>query len=548
MRSLRFKFKFKFNGWAVLSTIFVILILLPNVDLLANLFTKPNENWEHIRTYLLRDYIIDTLVILGFTGVFTLLAGSGMAWLISAFDFPGRRIFKWALILPLTIPPYIAAYTYNGILNYTGVIQQFLRNDLGIQVDPKMFDIMNIQGAIFIFTIFLFPYVYMTTRAFLENQSASLIENARLLGKSPLEIFFQVVLPISRGAIFGGTMLVLLEVLNDYGVVSYFGVQTFSTAIFKAWFSMGDVETAVKLSGVLMSIVISIMLLERWLRGRKKYSYTTSKVRPIGRIRLKGIKGFFAFFTCFLFLSLGFLIPVVQLLDWSILTYKKVLNGGFLELLGNSVGVALVATLIIVGASLIIANYTRTEQSWSAKLFPKATLLGYSIPGAVVAMGIILFFVDLDRNLKGVYKLVNPDSITLVLSTSIVMLIFAYSIRFLAVGYQSVEAGFSKIGTKFFEASRMLGNGVTPTFFKIDLPMMKPAVIGAFALAFVEIVKELPLTLILRPYNFNTLATKTFQYANDEMIQEGAIPSLLIIGVSLASIFLLNKLGQKGGE
>lgn len=538
--------RLKFNGWAVLSTIFVVLILLPNLDLLANLFTKSNENWEHIKTYLLRDYIIDTLVILGFTGVFTLLVGSGMAWLIAAFDFPGRRIFKWALILPLTIPPYIAAYTYNGILNYTGVIQGFLRNVFDIRVNPESLDIMNIQGSIFIFTVFLVPYVYMTTRAFLESQSASLIENARLLGRSPLEIFFQVILPISRGAIFGGTMLVLLEVLNDYGVVSYFGVQTFSTAIFKAWFSMGDVETAVKLSGVLMSIVISIMLFERWLRGRKRYSYTTSKVRPITRIRLKGIKSFLAFFICVLFLSLGFLIPVLQLLSWSTLTYKKVLNIEFLELLVNSVGVAIVATFIIIGAALIIANYTRTEQNWIAKLFPKATLLGYSIPGAVIAMGIILFFVDLDRNLEGLYKMINPDSITLVLSTSIVMLIFAYSIRFLAVGYQSVEAGFEKIGTKFFEASRMLGNGVTQTFFKIDLPMIKPAVIGAFALAFVEIVKELPLTLILRPYNFNTLATKTYQYANDEMIQEGSIPSLLIIGVSIASIFLLNKLGEKG--
>lgn len=533
------------NGWAVFSAFFAVLIILPNVDLFANLFTKPNENWYHIKAYLLRDYIINTLVIIGFTGVFTLLSGSGLAWLISAYDFPGRRIFKWALILPLTIPPYIAAYTYNGILNYTGVVQRFFRNVLEVQGNPKWFDIMNIQGAIFIFTVFLFPYVYMITRAFLANQSASLIENARLLGRNSFEIFVQVVLPISRGAILGGTTLVLLEVLNDFGVVSFFGVQTFSTAIFKAWFSMGDIETGVKLSGVLMIIVISILLLERGLRGRKRYSYTTSKIRPIVRTRLKGVKGFSAFLISFIFLSLGFLIPVLQLLVWSTLTYKKVLNLKFLSMLGNSVGVALIAALIILCASIIIANFSRIQDNWIARLFSKVTLVGYSIPGAVIAMGVILLLVDLDRRLEWFYKLLNPNSITLVLSSSIVMLIFAYSIRFLAVGFQSVEAGFEKVGKKFFEASRMLGNGVTQTFFKVDLAMIKPAVISALALAFVDIVKELPLTLILRPYNFHTLATKTYEYANDEMIHEAAIPAVLIILVSIASIYLINRLGEK---
>ncbi len=539
--------KRSFNLWGMLSAFFAALIILPNVDLFGNLFVQPNENWYHIKTYLLKDYITNTLVIIGFTGIFTVLVGSGLAWLISAYDFPGRRIFNWALILPLTIPPYIGAYTYNGILNYTGVVQRLLRNVLEVQVNPKWLDIMNIQGAIFIFAVFLFPYVYTVTRAFLANQSASLIENARLLGKNSLEIFVQVVLPISRGAILGGMTLVIFEVLNDYGVVSYFGVQTFSTAIFKAWFSMGDIDTAVKLSGVLMTIVISVLLLERGLRGRKKYSYTTSKVRPIVRTRLRGMKGFWAFFLSFIVLSLGFIIPVLQLLVWSTLTYKKVLNIAFLKLLGNSVVVALVAALIILGVAVIIANFSRLQENWVGKLFSKVTLLGYSIPGAVISMGVILFFVDFDRKLEWFYKVLNPNSITLVLSSSVVMLIFAYSVRFLAVGYQSIEAGFEKVGKKFFEASRMLGNGVTKTFFRVDLLMIKPAVISAFALTFVDIVKELPLTLILRPYNFNTLATKTYEYATDEMIHEAAIPALLIILVSIASVYLLNKLGEKEG-
>ena len=537
--------KQNFNLWGALSAFFAVLIILPNVDLFSNLFTQPNENWYHIKTYLLQDYITNTLVIVGFTGVLTVLLGSGLAWLISAYDFPGRKMLSWALILPLTIPPYIAAYTYNGMLNYTGVVQKLLRNVLGVQVNPKWFDIMNIQGAVFIFTVFLFPYVYTVTRAFLANQSASLIENARLLGRNSFEIFVQVVLPISRGAILGGMTLVIFEVLNDYGVVSFFGVQTFSTAIFKAWFSMGDIDTAVKLSGVLMTIVISVILFEKGLRGRRKYGYTTTKLRPIVRIPLRGIKGFLVSFMGFMVLGLGFIIPVLQLLAWSSLTYKKVLNGAFLKLLVNSIGVALIGALIILVISVIIANFSRVQETWVAKLFPKVTLIGYSIPGAVLSMGVILFFVDFDRKLEGFYKALNPDTITLVLSSSIVMLIFAYSIRFLAVGYQSIEAGFDKVGKKFFEASRLLGNGVTQTFLRVDLPMIKPAVVSALALTFVDIVKELPLTLILRPYNFNTLATKTYEYATDEMIHEAAIPALLIILVSIGSVYLLNKLGEK---
>lgn len=538
-------FKTRLNLWGVLSALFTILIILPNVDLFANLFTQPNENWYHIKTYLLRDYISNTLIIISFTGLFTVLAGSSLAWLVTAYDFPGRRIFSWALILPLTIPPYIAAFTYNGIFNYTGVVQRFFRNVLEVQVNPKWFDIMNIQGAIFIFTVFLFPYVYTVTRAFLANQSASLVENARLLGRNSLEIFIQVVLPISRGAILGGMTLVIFEVLNDYGVVSYFGVQTFSTAIFKAWFSMGDIETAVKLSGVLMAIVMGVLLVERALRGRKRYSFTTSKVRPIVRTRLKGMKGTLVSLVCLVFLSLGFIIPVLQLLVWSTLTYEKVLDAEFLRLLGNSLEVALIAAFMILVIAVIISNFSRIQDSLMAKLFPKVTLLGYSIPGAVLSMGVILFFIDLDHKLVGVYKAFNPESMTLVLSSSILMLIFAYSTRFLSVGYQSIEAGFEKVGKKFFEASRLLGNGVTQTFFKVDLPMIKPAVISALALVFVDIIKELPLTLILRPYNFNTLATRAYEYATDEMIHEAAVPSLLIILASIASVYLLTKLGGK---
>ncbi|RQN02348.1 iron ABC transporter permease [Clostridium butyricum] len=537
--------KHKLSSWGFLSFIFVLLVIMPCIYIFIHLLDKPNENWYHIKTYLLKDYVVNTIKIVISTGIFTMIIGTTLAWLIAAYEFPLRKFFKWALILPLTVPPYIAAYTYNGVFNYTGVVQKFFRDVMKMNLDPKYFDIMSLKGCVFIFTVFLFPYVYMITRAFLEKQSASLIENARILGRGSISIFLHVILPISRGAIVGGASLVILEVLNDFGVVSYFGVQTFSTAIFKTWFSMGDTSTAVKLASMLMFTVFILLSTEKWIRGRKKYSYTTAKVRSIVPIKLKGIKAIGAFVYCFIVLSLGFIIPLLQLSQWGILTYKQVLNIKFITLIFNTIWVATIPTITIIIMALIIANFCRINNKGISKIFSKISILGYSVPGAVIAIGVILFMVSLDRHMVWIYKIIDPSSKTLILSTSIFMLIFAYAIRFLAIGYQSIESGFDKIGMKFFEASRTLGHNVTKTFFKVDLPMIKPAVISAFALVFVEIVKELPLTLILRPFNFNTLSTKTYEYAGNEMIHEASIPALIIILISIASVYLLYKIGDK---
>jgi len=533
------------SGWGTLSFIFITLVLLPNINVLVNIFNKPNSNWNHIKEYLLKDYVINSIKLITFTGFLTVLIGVSLAWIISMYDFTLRGFFKWGLILPLSIPPYIAAYTYNGILNYTGIIQTFIRNYLDIQVNQRYFDIMSMNGAIFIFTMFLFPYVYIITKSFLEKQSASLIESSRILGRNSLETFIHVILPISRGAIIGGASLVILEVLNDYGVVKYFGINTFSTAIFKTWFAMGDIDSAIRLSSILMVMVFSILLLEKLLRGRKNFSYSNTKVRPIARIKLTGVKGILAFSYSFIILGLGFIIPTLQLTHWSFLTYRKILNIKFLGLIFNSLSVAIIASVIIIFVAVVIANYSRISDKLTAKIYSKATAVGYSIPGAVIAIGVIVFFISIDSKMFWLYKAINSSSGKLVLSTSIVMLIFAYVIRFLAIGYNSIESGFEKVGKKFFEASKTLGMSTTETFFKVDLVMIKHGILGGFLLVLVDILKELPLTLILRPFNFNTLATKAFEYANDEMIHEAAIASLLIIMVSVISIYFFYRIGDK---
>ena len=536
------------NMWSVLSFVVIVLIILPTLNISLKLLNETSENWPHIKEYLLIDYIINTATIVAFGGAFTMIIGTSLAWLITAFKFPMSKFFKWSLLLPLAVPPYVAGFTYHGILNYTGVIQTFLRNNTNINVNQSLFNIMNHKGAIFILTLVLYPYVFAIVRSFLAKQSADLIENSRVLGKSPMATFFKVVLPISRPAIVGGVSLVILEILNEYGLFNYFGISTFSVAIFRTWFGLSDLDSAIRLAAIVMIMVLMILLLEKLMRGRKRYSYTSSKIRPIQPIELKGIKRILTTLYCSVIFGFGFLIPTIQLLHWALLTYREILNVKFLGYLYNSLRVTTIATVIIVVISILIANYARIKESILTKIYTRITILGYSIPGAVIAVAVMIFFIDIDNNTYVIRQAISQNSTKLFLSTSLVMLIFAYVIRFLGIGYNSIESGFDKIGKGYFEASRLLGMSVTKTFFKVDLPMIKPAIISGFILVFIDILKELPLTMILRTFNFHTLATKAYQYANDEMIHQAAISSLLIIFISAAMIFVLNMNMSKGGR
>ncbi|ONK24997.1 iron ABC transporter [Bacillus sp. VT-16-64] len=532
------------NGWTVAAAIIIILLFLPNLAIVSGLFTPSNENWEHIKEFVLYKYLQTSLILVLSTAFLTIAIGLSLAWLIAQYNFPLRNFLKWALILPLSIPPFIGAYTYHGILNYTGIIQKTLRNQFDMSLDPNYLNIMNIPGAIFIYTLFLYPYVYTITRIFLSQQTASLIESARVLGKGPWQIFFQVVLPISRAAVVGGASLVILEVLNDYGVVKYYGIQTFSTAIFQAWFGLGDVGTSIKLAGTLMVLVILILIVEKLLRGRKQFSFSTTKIRPLPLVQLTGMKAKLASIYGMTVLSFGFFIPVLQLVDWLVLTWGKIPFQEFFTYVKNSVFVAGTSAAIIIVFALIVGNFSRLVHGKVAKTMPKVTVLGYSIPGAVIAVAVVTTFISIDQMLAPIYQRMGLQT-TLVLSVSIVMLITAYIIRFFAIGFHSIESGYDKIGTDFRDASRLLGMGLTKTFIKVDVPLMKGAIISGFILVFIDILKEIPLTLILRPFNFDTLSTKAFQYASDEKIMEASQASLVIVALSALSIFVFHKLLEK---
>ncbi|ERP39353.1 ABC transporter permease [Chitinivibrio alkaliphilus] len=540
-RVLREIRKRKLTGWVWCSLALTSLILLPNLSILSPLFTPATENWFHIQEYLLADYLKNTFAIVGGTAIFSALLGTLLAYIITFYEIRGSKLLHLLLILPLAIPPYIGAYVYAEMLSYTGTVQRFVRYGLGISAPQSMYNIMHIPGAVAMYTLFLYPYVYLLVKSFFSKQSAAVVETAQSLGKSQKEIFLFLLIPLARGAIVGGTTLVILEVLNDYGVVRYFGIPTFTTAIFRVWFSLGDIDTAIRLSGVLMLTVLVFVAAEKLLRGRRKYQYATAQIRPIRKRPLTGFYRLFAWGTIGTCLALALGIPVLQLVYWAILSFDRIASMDLFSITLNTLEISTVASIFIIVSAVILANTARLQSSWISTFLSKISTIGYAIPGAVIAMGVLLFILSLENELTSRLPIKN----TAFLSSSMAMLIFAYFVRFLTIAYNSVETGFDKIGLRFYEASISLGKGNLRTLFTVDLPMITPALVSGFILVFVDILKELPLTMILRPFNYDTLAAKSFEYANDEMIHETAMTSLVIIALAAGSIILLYVLNRR---
>ncbi|MCM3759211.1 iron ABC transporter permease [Alkalihalobacillus oceani] len=537
----RHHYKRYVNGWLIVTLVGAAGILLPILYVMTALLRQSSENWETVRQYLLADYIIGTAKLVSSVGLLATFLGVVLAWLIAAYDFPLRAFFRWALLLPLAIPPYIAAYTYQTMTSYTGVVQATLRNSFDYRLPPGLIEVMSLRGAIFVLTFFLFPYVFMITYSFLARQSASYVENAKLLGHNGFSLFFRVVLPIARPAIISGMMLVVFEVLSDFGVASYFGVQTISTAIFQTWFGLYDVDSAIRLAAWLMVIVVSLFVVERFLRRKRQYAVTTTQQKPLSRQQLKGARGWFAFTLCTVIFCLAFLLPFTQLLIWSSWTFDNVWRADFFDLIQNSIRAALLATVFVLLFSLLAARTVRMLPSTLAYTVSRLMTAGYAIPGAIIAVGVLAVCIQADDWLSPLYEAAGKPADSLVLSMSLAMLIIGYVIRFMATGFNAIEAGYEKTPRSYTEASQLLGQGSLRTFFRVELPLIKGTILTGAVLTFVEVVKELPLTLLLRPFNHETLSTRTYQYAMDERIYEAALPSILLILISMISVLIIYK-------
>ncbi len=530
------------NKWTGGAIVILLLVLTPIFTILTKLFDKPGENWEHIVTHLLPDYFVNSIVLLLGVAFFTFLIGVGMAWLVSIYDFPGRKYFEWLLILPLAFPSYMMGYGYVGLLEYTGPLQAFLRNNMDIHFKGPIFDIMNMPGAIFILSISLFPYVYVICRSSFTRQSSHLQEAALLLGSNRWQVFTKVALPMARPAVAGGIALVGMEVLNDYGTVKYFGVDTFTSGIFRVWFSFGDINAAIYLSGILTLIVLLLILLENIQRGGRVWAAQGNKENPAVRLKPKHKgTGWFYAALAFLVLSISFIFPLLQQIYWVSLTWKNVIDAEFLTIVVRSFSIAIGTAVAIAFISVFLLYAVRLSPLLWTRHIARTASLGYAIPGAVIAVGVMIPMVGVDHFINWLFNIQS----SLLLSGTLFMLIFAYIIRFMAVGYNSIDAGFQKTGSSVNEVARSLGASPFRTLMEIDLPLIKTSIAGAVLLAFVDIMKELPLTLILRPFNFQTLATKAFDMATNEMIAESANASLIVVLTGMVPIILLNSVISK---
>jgi iron(III) transport system permease protein len=342
---------------------------------------------------------------------------------------------------------------------------------------------------------------------------------------------------MARGSIIGGVVLVMLEVLNDYGLVKYFGIPTFSTAIYTSWFGMADMDGAVRLAASLMTFVVIILLMERLFKGRKRLSQARAVVDSVEKKEpSRAYKALFYGLSS-VYIIFSFAIPIAQLAWWSTIAKQTTVLRRFGPIMFNTISTAVIVTILVVICGILIGNLQRLKPGVLSRMYSGIVILGYSIPASIIAVAVLVFFISVDRSLSGLYGLLGLKN--LFLSGSVAILVFALTIRFMAIGFNNIEAGFSKMGKKYYEASKLLGKGELETFFKVDFPILKPAVFSAAILAFVDVLKELPLTLILRPFNFDTLATRVFTYAGDEMIHEASVYSLMIIAVSILALVML---------
>ena len=553
LRAFRHQWRGDFRGgltwWSISALIAVALTVLPLGAILLGMLGSGSEMWGHLAETVLLVYVGNSIVLMLGVGVLSLVIGLAPAWLVSVYDFPGRRTFEWALVLPLAIPTYIIAYTYAGIFEYDSLLPSALSTVWpGMEVWRIRSAVMSREGAMVMMALVLYPYVYVIARASFLRQSRTVLEMARTLGRGPWDTFLRVALPMSRPAVAGGLTLVLMEVLNEYGAVRYFGVPTFTTGIFRAWFPLNDPIAAMRLSGILLLFVFTLIIFERMQRGRARFDDGTRGYRPAVRQKLGGGGRWVATVVCLLPLALGFLVPVSQLVAWAGDAGSGALDARFLRLILNSFSLALAAAFIAVSGALLIGYAARLSPTPLLRLASKVSVLGYSVPGAVVAVGVFGPFVWMDRRLNAFMTAAFGTPTGLLLSGGLAVLIFAYVVRFLAVALNPIESGFKRLCGNLDDTSRSLGVPPLKTLWKVDIPLLRGTLISAGLLVFVDVLKELPLTLILRPFNFDTLATRAFQLATDEQLARSAVPALLIIVVGLVPVIVLNKLIGGGGR
>ena len=536
--------RFFFKSPLLLFSLCVALLAgVPVLSVGFNLFVGgAGATWAHLAETVLGDYVANSLWLCLGVGLGVAMLGVSTAWLTAMHEFPGRRFFEWALVLPLAMPAYVMAYVYTDFLQFVGPVQTALREQFGWNYGDYWFpDVRSLPGAMLMFIGVLYPYVYLLVRtAFLERASG-MLEAARTLGQGPWRAFLTVSLPLARPAIVAGVALALMETLADYGTVAYFAVNTFTTGIYRAWFSLGDRVAAAQLAAILLGFVLCLLTLERFSRGRARYHNTTGRNRPLAGARLSGWRAGLAMLLCGLPLFFGFLLPAMLLLKMTLTEGDAQFGERFLLLSRNSFLLAGVTALIGVLLALLMAYGARLSRQALATAANRVVGLGYAVPGAVIAVGVLIPVTRLDNWLSGQWLLWFGYNPGLLLTGGIAALIYAYLVRFLAVALHTVESSLAKITVNMDDAARSLGLSQLATLRRVHAPMLRGSLLTAGLLVFVDVMKELPATLVMRPFNFDTLATQAYTLASDERLAEASTAALAIVGVGLLPLILLSR-------
>jgi len=525
-----------FSVWHGFPLFILLFFISPILIILSSVFADYSENWSHIYEYVLADYILNSLILVSGVSILVMTIGSLTAWLVTNYQFFGKRFFEWGLILPLAIPPYILAYTFTGLFDSYGTMNEIARSVFNLKQNEMLFpNIRNIYGAIIVFSFTLYPYVYLICRTAFLNQSRSMFEVGRTLGLSQASIFLKLALPLVRPALIAGTMIVAMETLSDFGAVDHFAISTFTTGIFRTWYGMYDLTTAMQLASMLLIFITFCLIIERVSRKNASYSTIGSNFKPTPVKRLSSLGSSVCFFVCFVPIFIGFILPVLEILNWSIRFNSSFVNEQFFSISLNTVLLSILSAILCTFIAMIINFSIRYKNSSVIKSINPLLNIGYAVPGLILAVGIVQLFVFLDNNILNTFE-------GYFLTGSLFGLIFAYIIKSYALANSTYEAGYQKISQTIDDSARILKSTGLNLLLRVHFPILKTSFFTSILLVTSEVVKELPATLILRPFNFETLAVSTYIYASEERMVEAAAPATAIILIGLIPIFFISQM------
>lgn len=533
------------------AALVAFVVALPILTVFGLAFFPTENIWPHLWDTVLPGYIATTLELMGGVALGTILIGVGTAWLVTMCEFPGRRILEWTLVLPLAMPAYVVAYVYTDILEYAGPVQQSLRGLFGWTSarDYWFPEIRSLGGAIIVMTTALYPYVYLLARSAFLEQANGVVEAARTLGCSPWAAFRRISLPMARPSIVVGVALAMMETLNDFGTIDFFSVQTLTAGVFNVWLVMNNTGGGAQIALVMLAFVVLLMFAERAARRQRGYHNTTLRYRDVQRYGLSPARRIGALIACSIPVLIGFVVPAGLLMSYALDNYEVSLTNNFPQAALNSLFIAAIAALIAVAVGLFLAYAVRVRRSDTLRALARFASLGYAVPGAVLAIGILTPFGVFDNTIDSIARATMGVSTGLILSGTIAAVLFAYVVRFLALAFGTLEAGLGRVTPHIEDAARTLNHGPGKALLKINLPIIRGSMMTAGILIFVDSMKELPATLLLRPFNFDTLATYVYQYASDELLEECALGALTIVAAGVIPVILLTRvMGRRGPE